>query len=188
MRSAISFSNDSPGHHSWCSPHILRMRNSGYFVARACEGCREHNHWHSTRTTMYDERFARYEPQPSGGEKLALPKGLQVRGALPEDRDALAALVFEREGGEFERHLRDSEQEPGAERSHNLLLIAQVQGRLVGFGRVRYMAPPAADSGKVSQQCMTSGSKGILSSPHGIIPSVLPKTGINFCTSPKPVL
>jgi ribosomal protein S18 acetylase RimI-like enzyme len=96
---------------------------------------------------MSDERFARYEPQPPDEERLALSKSLQVRRALPEDRDALAALVFEREGGVYDEHRRGAKQELSAERSDSLLLIAQVQGSLVGFGRVRYMAPVAADVG-----------------------------------------
>jgi len=73
-------------------------------------------------------------------------EGLVVRCGTPADTEALASLVWEREGGDLSVHRRGAEAELAGERPRNVLLVAELHGTLAGFGRTRYLQPALEDT------------------------------------------
>jgi ribosomal protein S18 acetylase RimI-like enzyme len=67
----------------------------------------------------------------------------RVRLATPADADGAAALFVEGQGGTHQEHREGFLREMGAARPNNLVLVAEEGGEVVGFGRARYVEPPA---------------------------------------------
>src|SRR5436190_19645977 len=89
--------------------------------------------------------FAPYEPRPGDQPRAAASDGLPVRAATPDDAEAIAALLVEREGGNLEerRERLASELRRSEIGEKRLLVVGEVGGRVVGFGRVTYLVPAA---------------------------------------------
>ncbi len=87
--------------------------------------------------------FAEYRPRALGEPSAVLPSGIVVRPARIGDREALAALTFERQGGVYWQHREriERELEMLTTSTTALLLIAAHNGTSMGFGRVRYFEP-----------------------------------------------
>jgi len=84
--------------------------------------------------------------RPISGIDGRTSDGLVVRCGSPADAEALAALVWEREGGELSVHHREIEAELAGERPRNVLFVAELHGTLAGFGRTRYLQPALDDA------------------------------------------
>ena len=87
--------------------------------------------------------YAVYDPQ---APRLAdqVPVGADaIRRAVPEDAPGIAALVAQRHGMPLERALDGVRREFAGIAAGNpwILLVADVDGGVVGFGRVRQVAP-----------------------------------------------
>lgn len=97
----------------------------------------------SDSTTPGESQFAAYQPRRPGQSRMALPQDLRVRPARLEDADELAAILAEREGGMVTHHRERVQKEltNAALRSENLLLVAEAEDQIVGFGRTRYFRP-----------------------------------------------
>jgi ribosomal protein S18 acetylase RimI-like enzyme len=87
--------------------------------------------------------FADYQPNDSVAAPLDVPDGLMIRAAETRDLYALAQIAAEREGTPqaiqlklFEKHLLY--QETG----QSMILVADVSGVVVGFGKCAYCKPP----------------------------------------------
>ncbi len=80
--------------------------------------------------------------QHSHGNQLNGRGGIRVRGATLADRDGVAALVQQEDGGPLEEHLRGFEGELTSDRPDNLILVAEAEGRIVGFARARRFEHP----------------------------------------------
>src|SRR5438270_1841359 len=87
--------------------------------------------------------FAPYEPRESGRPRPPAPDGVFVRIATPEDAGPIALLLAEREGGNVETHREKITSEFGRSDmgEKRLLLVGEVGGRVVGYGRVVYLVP-----------------------------------------------
>lgn len=90
--------------------------------------------------------FASYAPRPPDDPRAAAP-GLVIRDSTPADRDALARIRWQREGGSlaectqrFARDLSNHGNPPD-----DLWLTAEIDGRIVGYGKVS-LARPAPDA------------------------------------------
>lgn len=87
--------------------------------------------------------FEDYTPRKHAGHRKTLPAGLIIRPAKAEDISSLAKLTFSREGGELARIKEKFENEltnldaTGA----GLLLVAELNSKIVGFSRVKYFKP-----------------------------------------------
>jgi ribosomal protein S18 acetylase RimI-like enzyme len=87
--------------------------------------------------------FADYHPGNSVLVPFDVSHGLMIRTAEDRDLAALALIAAEREGSTqtaqlklFEKHL--SHQETG----QSLILVAEIAGTVVGFGKCAYCKPP----------------------------------------------
>ncbi len=83
----------------------------------------------------------------SDQDSAGLPPGsaeiIRVRRASLADTDGVATLVMEQEGGTLEEHRQGFAGELTADRSDNLLLVAESDGHIVGFARARrFQHPP----------------------------------------------
>jgi aminoglycoside 6'-N-acetyltransferase I len=89
--------------------------------------------------------FAPYEPRPSDRPRPATGDGLLVRPATPDDAEAIAALLVEREGGNLEERGErlTSELRRSDIGEKRLLVVGEIGARVVGFGRVAYLVPAA---------------------------------------------
>lgn len=87
-------------------------------------------------------RYAPYEERRPDADRAAAPEGLLVRLAALADRDEVAALVLERDGGTLEGHRAGFETEVAAARPDLLLLVAEVEGRVAGWARARRFEHP----------------------------------------------
>ena len=66
-----------------------------------------------------------------------------IRPARSGDLPALARITHERSGGDSETHRRSLERFLArAATGRSLLLVAEVGGEVVGFGKCRYLVPP----------------------------------------------
>jgi ribosomal protein S18 acetylase RimI-like enzyme len=87
--------------------------------------------------------FAAYRRRSPEEDHPGLPERLIVRPAQSKDVNGLAALHREREGGDLGQHLdrfhREISETLNGER--RLLLVAELDEVLVGFGRVMYFQP-----------------------------------------------
>jgi predicted O-methyltransferase YrrM/ribosomal protein S18 acetylase RimI-like enzyme len=87
--------------------------------------------------------FAAYAPGATTGPMLTEADGLSLRPARAEDLLRLAPIAAAREGIPLERALEGFERffaETSA--GHALLLIAELAGAAIGFGRASYFTPP----------------------------------------------
>jgi ribosomal protein S18 acetylase RimI-like enzyme len=87
--------------------------------------------------------FASYEPRQPGRQRPAALDGVLVRAATREDAQPIALLLAEREGGNVETHREKIASELGRSDvgEKRLLLVGEVDGRVVSFGRVVYLVP-----------------------------------------------
>ena len=89
-----------------------------------------------------DTYFALFQERPLDQERLALPQDLVVRSAGPQDREGLAALKWERNGGEYEAHLRFFDAALIQSEGCGVLLVVQCGDRLVGYGQTSWFECP----------------------------------------------
>jgi GNAT superfamily N-acetyltransferase len=87
--------------------------------------------------------FAEYMPRVAGKPRPE-PLGLVIRRAVREDRDALARIRAERDGGSVTAYVQRFERDLSnhGNRPDDLWLAAEVDGRVVGYGKVAYLQPP----------------------------------------------
>jgi ribosomal protein S18 acetylase RimI-like enzyme len=84
--------------------------------------------------------FADYAPRDASRPPDRLPEGLAVREAAAGDRDALARIAPERQGGTLEEQLSRFEKElAGA--GDRLILVAEIEGGIVAYGRAKLFRP-----------------------------------------------
>ena len=101
----------------------------------------------STRTSLLLRRrrrlsvvseYARYEPRHDGRTRDA-PMLLAIRAAARADAQVLAEILSRREGGGDVDAMRERFERLAAAED-GLLLVAEVHGRVVGYGRVMHHA------------------------------------------------
>lgn len=86
--------------------------------------------------------YALYEPRPEPTDAVPLLSEDAVRRAIPEDAPGIAALVAQRHGMPLERALDGVRREFAGIAAGNpwTLVVADVDGGVVGFGRTRQVA------------------------------------------------
>lgn len=85
-------------------------------------------------------RFANYEPDARRG---SVPADLRTRPAQADDLRAVAALHAARNGTDIDRSLEGFRRD--LDRADRLLLVAEVDGEIVGYGRAGVF-PPQGDT------------------------------------------
>lgn len=95
-------------------------------------------------SVIYDQDSTRLTPGAA--------EPFRVRRASLADRDGVAALFVDQEGGALEEHQQGFERELTADRSDNLILVAEVAGRIVGFARARRFQHPPEVPGNVAPE------------------------------------
>jgi len=92
--------------------------------------------------------FEDYTPGKHTGKNEILPTGLIIRPARPEDIRRLAALTYNREGGDlaqieskFRREIANMETTDDV-----MLLVAELDSEVIGFARVKYFKPASSAS------------------------------------------
>lgn len=83
-------------------------------------------------------KFVKYEP----GRKGERSRNVIVRLAQLHDAPAIAEIALERDGGTFEEHRDGAAGEiecQGSNDSRWLVLVAEADGKIAGFGRVKYL-------------------------------------------------
>ncbi len=91
-------------------------------------------------------RWAPYRPS-AGAAEIDPPPGLRIRRATGADCPTVAAIEADRDGADptaAEARCRD-----GLGRPESLLLVADVSGTVVGFGRIVRFTPSAGDGSNV---------------------------------------
>jgi GNAT superfamily N-acetyltransferase len=89
--------------------------------------------------------FSEFDPRPNLAPPLSAADGLEIREAVAGDLPALARIAAERDGGDVEAHERSFRNllQERAQEGRALVLTAILAGEAIGFGKVRYFAPPA---------------------------------------------
>jgi len=90
--------------------------------------------------------FARYEP--SRKTIAVRPDDLTVREADVDDIESLAALTFERSGGDLGRIRENLSREISGSGELHLMLVAETAGRIIGFGRARFFTSSSLTGGR----------------------------------------
>src|SRR5262245_9248137 len=88
--------------------------------------------------------FAEYNEKIPGQAKLDAACGLRIRPAEEPDLPAIAAIEAEREGDQTARRLRSAEEflRKSRETGRSSILVAQLNGEVVGFGKCSFFVPP----------------------------------------------
>lgn len=88
--------------------------------------------------------FAAYQPRRSGDEPRAPLSGLVIRPSLLPDRDALAEIAWQRNGGELASYVQrfDRDLSNHGKPLDALWLTAEAQGRIVAYAKVSFFEPP----------------------------------------------
>jgi ribosomal protein S18 acetylase RimI-like enzyme len=88
--------------------------------------------------------FEKFVCEINPENKPAPPENLMIRKAVINDADSLSKVVFEREGGSPEaiKARLDKELARIENSGDTLLLVAEHNQNIIGFGRARYFQPP----------------------------------------------
>jgi predicted N-acetyltransferase YhbS len=88
--------------------------------------------------------FAEYAPR-AAGEPRTTVAGLVIRTATLADRDALAQIAWQRNGGRLEEFVERFQRDLNNQGNpiDALWLAAEVEGCVVGYGKVSYLTPAA---------------------------------------------
>lgn len=80
---------------------------------------------------------------PEKGEDPGLPEGFSIREAVSSDVENIATLRFEREGGDYQELIKDSEKliQEMLDVETTGVFIAEIPGLAIGFSILRYFIP-----------------------------------------------
>lgn len=97
-------------------------------------------------------KFAEFSPGDAG-PRLGAAAGLVIRPALPADLPELARIAAEREGEPLAKWLTAFEHiftEAECAGGESVILVADLQGTIAGYGKAGYFAPPPGSPANVA--------------------------------------
>ena len=98
--------------------------------------------------------FEEFSEIPRELDGSSLPGPLRIRRARMQDVDALGSVSVDREGGDTPAHsavFRRALESDGIGRTL-LVLVAEVEDSVIGFGKVRHLSEVRADNGSASPE------------------------------------
>ena len=75
-------------------------------------------------------------------KNLKLTEKLKIRPAVIEDISCLASIKHDREGGNYETHVKSFQEDILKANDKKLLVLAQIDEHIAGFARAGYFSPP----------------------------------------------
>jgi ribosomal protein S18 acetylase RimI-like enzyme len=96
--------------------------------------------------------FEQFDETPRDPDRVTSPTGVVVRPAAMGDVHAIARISADREGEDIDKHIAGCRRElAGGEAGRRLLvLVAELDGNVIGFGKARYIAEKGAAGGAAS--------------------------------------
>jgi len=101
-----------------------------------------------------DSLFEQFDEAPPGPGESSLPGPLSIRCATTRDTETLGQLSADREGGDAQTHSAGFKRaiESGEIGRASLILVAEVEHEVIGFGKLRQLSEVRAEDGSVSPE------------------------------------